>query len=41
MSIATKKKLLTAEGFFLLMEYFAKGVRLVWVIAPEDRMLTI
>jgi Uma2 family endonuclease len=24
-----------------LREYFAKGVRLVWVIAPEDRTLTI
>jgi len=24
-----------------LKEYFAKGVRLVWVIAPEDRTLTI
>jgi Uma2 family endonuclease len=24
-----------------LLEYFAKGVRLVWVIAPEDRTLTI
>jgi Uma2 family endonuclease len=24
-----------------LSEYFAKGVRLVWVIAPEDRTLTI
>lgn len=24
-----------------LIEYFAKGVRLVWVIAPEDRTLTI
>jgi Uma2 family endonuclease len=24
-----------------LQEYFAKGVRLVWVIAPEDRTLTI
>jgi Uma2 family endonuclease len=24
-----------------LIEYFAKGVRLVWVIAPEDRMLTV
>jgi Uma2 family endonuclease len=24
-----------------LMEYFARGVRLVWVIAPEDRTLTI
>lgn len=24
-----------------LMEYFAKGVRLIWVIAPEDRTLTI
>ena len=24
-----------------LTEYFAKGVRLVWVIAPEDRTLTI
>ena len=24
-----------------LAEYFAKGVRLVWVIAPEDRTLTI
>jgi Uma2 family endonuclease len=24
-----------------LVEYFAKGVRLVWVIAPEDRTLTI
>ena len=24
-----------------LMEYFAKGVRLVWVISPEDRTLTI
>jgi Uma2 family endonuclease len=23
-----------------LKEYFAKGVRLVWVIAPEDRTLT-
>jgi Uma2 family endonuclease len=22
-------------------EYFAKGVRLVWVIAPEDRTVTI
>ena len=24
-----------------LIEYFAKGVRLIWVIAPEDRTLTI
>jgi Uma2 family endonuclease len=24
-----------------LKEYFAKGVRLVWVISPEDRTLTI
>ena len=24
-----------------LKEYFARGVRLVWVIAPEDRTLTI
>lgn len=24
-----------------LQEYFAKGVRLVWVLAPEDRTLTI
>jgi Uma2 family endonuclease len=24
-----------------LKEYFAKGVRLVWVLAPEDRTLTI
>ena len=24
-----------------LIEYFARGVRLVWVIAPEDRTLTI
>jgi Uma2 family endonuclease len=24
-----------------LLEYFVKGVRLVWVIAPEDRTLTI
>jgi Uma2 family endonuclease len=24
-----------------MKEYFAKGVRLVWVIAPEDRTLTI
>jgi Uma2 family endonuclease len=24
-----------------LVEYFAKGVRLVWVIAPEDRTLTV
>ena len=24
-----------------LIEYFVKGVRLVWVIAPEDRTLTI
>jgi Uma2 family endonuclease len=24
-----------------LQEYFAKGVRLVWVISPEDRTLTI
>jgi Uma2 family endonuclease len=24
-----------------LKEYFAKGVRIVWVIAPEDRTLTI
>jgi Uma2 family endonuclease len=24
-----------------IKEYFAKGVRLVWVIAPEDRILTI
>lgn len=24
-----------------LCEYFAKGVRLVWVISPEDRTLTI
>lgn len=24
-----------------IKEYFAKGVRLVWVIAPEDRTLTI
>jgi Uma2 family endonuclease len=24
-----------------LTEYFAKGVRLIWVIAPEDRTLTI
>lgn len=24
-----------------LAEYFAKGVRLVWVLAPEDRTLTI
>jgi Uma2 family endonuclease len=24
-----------------LSEYFAKGVRIVWVIAPEDRTLTI
>ncbi|HEV2986307.1 MAG TPA: Uma2 family endonuclease, partial [Vicinamibacterales bacterium] len=24
-----------------LTEYFAKGVRLVWVISPEDRTLTI
>ncbi len=24
-----------------LQEYFARGVRLVWVIAPEDRTLTI
>jgi len=24
-----------------LAEYFARGVRLVWVIAPEDRTLTI
>ena len=24
-----------------LQEYFAKGVRMVWVIAPEDRTLTI
>src|SRR5262249_55959534 len=24
-----------------LREYFSKGVRLVWVIAPEDRTLTI
>ena len=24
-----------------LREYFAKGVRLVWVISPEDRTLTI
>jgi Uma2 family endonuclease len=24
-----------------LKVYFAKGVRLVWVIAPEDRTLTI
>jgi Uma2 family endonuclease len=24
-----------------IQEYFAKGVRLVWVIAPEDRTLTI
>jgi len=24
-----------------LKEHFAKGVRLVWVIAPEDRTLTI
>jgi Uma2 family endonuclease len=24
-----------------LVEYFAKGVRLVWVIAPEDRTLAI
>ena len=24
-----------------LKEYFAKGVRLIWVIAPEDRTLTI
>lgn len=24
-----------------LREYFAKGVRLVWVIAPEDRTLTV
>jgi len=24
-----------------LKEYFAKGVRLVWVIAPEDRTLTV
>jgi Uma2 family endonuclease len=24
-----------------LIEYFARGVRLVWVVAPEDRTLTI
>lgn len=24
-----------------LREYFARGVRLVWVLAPEDRALTI
>src|SRR5262245_6579284 len=24
-----------------LQEYFAKGVRMVWVVAPEDRTLTI
>ncbi len=24
-----------------LREYFAKGVRLVWVLAPEDRTLTV
>lgn len=24
-----------------LLEYFARGVRLVWVIAPEDRTVTI
>ena len=24
-----------------LREYFAKGVRLVWVISPEDRTLAI
>jgi Uma2 family endonuclease len=24
-----------------LREYFARGVRMVWVIAPEDRTLTI
>ncbi len=24
-----------------LQEYFARGVRLAWVIAPEDRTLTI
>jgi Uma2 family endonuclease len=24
-----------------IKEYFAKGVRLIWVIAPEDRTLTI
>lgn len=24
-----------------LREYFAKGVRLVWVISPEDRTLTV
>jgi Uma2 family endonuclease len=24
-----------------LQEYFARGVRLVWVISPEDRILTI
>src|SRR4051794_16690527 len=24
-----------------LKEYFAKGVRIVWVVAPEDRTLTI
>ncbi len=32
----TRKQILTK-----LVEYFAKGVRLVWVIAPEDRTLTI
>jgi Uma2 family endonuclease len=32
----TRKKILAK-----LQEYFAKGVRLVWVIAPEDRTLTI
>jgi Uma2 family endonuclease len=32
----TRKQILTK-----LREYFARGVRLVWVIAPEDRTLTI
>ncbi len=32
----TRKKILAK-----LREYFARGVRLVWVIAPEDRTLTI
>ena len=32
----TSKQILTK-----LREYFAKGVRLVWVIAPEDRTLRI
>jgi len=27
--------------FAKLKEYFARGVRLVWVLAPEDRTLTI